>query len=138
MAELFSFIAAHPILVSIFVILLVLFIVNETKRGGKAVTAQELVHMMNKEKAVVLDVRDSSEYSSGHIVNALNIPYSALSNRIPELEKFKNRPVVVACKMGQHSGMAGTILRKAGFTNVLRLRGGLTEWRNLNMPVVKG
>ncbi|MDE0191086.1 MAG: rhodanese-like domain-containing protein, partial [Gammaproteobacteria bacterium] len=65
-------------------------------------------------------------------------PYTALSTRLSELEKYKSRPVVVACKMGQHAGAAGTTLRKAGFENVSRLKGGVTEWLNQNLPTVKG
>ena len=93
--------------------------------------------MMNNESALVLDIRDPNDYSQGHIPQAMNIPYTALQSRVRELDKFKEQPVVVACKMGQHSGMATSILRRAGFHNVAKLRGGLTEWRSQNMPVVK-
>ena len=92
---------------------------------------------MNKEGAVVIDVRDPTEYSNGHIVDSLNIPYTALQSRLNEIEKFKQKPVVLACKMGQHSGMAGTILKKAGFENVSRLKGGMMEWQTQNLPLVK-
>ena len=120
-----------------FVSLLVLFIWNETKRSGKTIDSQQLVNMMNNQDALVLDIRDPGDYSEGHIPQAKNIPYTALQSRVRELDKFKEQPVVVACKMGQHSGMATGILRRAGFQNVAKLRGGLTEWRAQNMPVVK-
>ena len=137
MNQVLEFIGNHPILVAAFVVLLALFIRNETKRGGRSVTAQQLVELVNKENALVLDVRDKKDYDAGHIVEALNIPFSALSNRVNELKKHRERPIVVACKMGQHSGTAGTILRKHGFANVSRLTGGVTEWRNQSLPVVK-
>ncbi len=54
------------------------------------------------------------------------------------MEKYKGRPVAIVSKMGQHAGSTGTILRKSGFERVLRLTGGMTEWRNQNLPVVKG
>ena len=117
--------------------LLVLFIRNETHRGGSSVSAQELVALVNKEDAVVLDLRDQKEYAAGHIANAVNIPYSALESRLSELDKFKDKPIVLTCKMGQHAGSAGTALRKNGFPNVSRLSGGIAEWRNQNLPVVK-
>ena len=60
-----------------------------------------------------------------------------MDSRLEELNKHKDRPVVVACKMGQHSGSAGVVLRKHGFQNVVRLTGGVTEWRNQSLPVVK-
>ncbi len=137
MDQVFEFIVNHPYLAGAFVLLLVLFIRNETQRGGAAVSAQELVDMVNRENALVLDVRDKKEYAAGHIVDSVNIPYSALDSRIDELKKFADRPLVVACKMGQTSGSAGTLLRKNGFANVSRLTGGIAEWRNQNLPVVK-
>ncbi len=138
MAQLLEFIQHHPVLVGIFAVLLALFIRNETQRGGKGVSPQELVNLVNREGAVVIDVRDSKEFAAGHIVDAVNVPHTALAGRMPELEKFKERPVTIVCKMGQHAGAAGAVLRKAGFASVSRLSGGMTEWRNQNLPVVKG
>ena len=138
MEQLFEFIGNHYILSGLFVVLMALFVRNEVQRGGRSVSAQQLVDLINREGAVVLDVRDKKEFGEGHIVDALNIPHAAIASRIGELERHKVKPVVVACKMGQHSGAVGTVLRKAGFENVARLRGGIMEWRNQNLPVVRG
>ncbi len=138
MEQLFEFIGNHPILVGAFLLIFALFVRNELVRGGRAVTAQELVNLVNRDGAVVVDVRDKAEFSQGHIVDAINVPHGALNTRLAELEKYKERPLVLACKMGQHAGAAGTVLRKAGFQNVSRLKGGVAEWRNQNLPVVKG
>ena len=137
MNQVFEFIGNHPILVAAFVILLVLFIRNEMRRGGRSVTAQQLVDLVNRENALIIDVRDKKEFDAGHIVDALNIPFAALDRRVKELGKHRDRPIVVACKMGQHAGTAGAILRKHGFENVSRLAGGVTEWRNQSLPVVR-
>ncbi len=137
MEQLFTFIGNHPLLVGAFVVLLILFIRNEMSRGGANVSAQQLVNMVNAQEAVVLDVRDKADYDQGHIVDAINIPYTNLESRIDELAKYKEKPIVIACKMGQHSGAAGTLLRKNGFANVSRLRGGIAEWRGQSLPVVK-
>tara|TARA_A100001037_G_scaffold131137_3_gene118908 strand:- start:685 stop:1101 length:417 start_codon:yes stop_codon:yes gene_type:complete len=137
MDQLFEFIGNHPYLVGAFVVLLVLFIRNETQRGGSSVSAQQLVGLVNREGAVVLDLRDQKEYEAGHIVDSVNIPYASLESRLSELEKYKDKPIVLACKMGQHAGSAGTAMRKNGFANVSRLSGGIAEWRNQNLPVVK-
>ncbi len=137
MDKLFAFITNHPFLVGTFLLLLAVFVRNETRRGGQAVSAQQLVDMVNRENALVLDVRDKKEYDSGHIVDAVNIPYASLESRFTEIKAHQDRPVIVACKMGQHSGAAGTLLRKNGFEQVSRLTGGVTEWRNQNLPVVK-
>ena len=137
MEQFFEFIGNHPFLVGTFVLLIVFFIRNETQRGGQGVTAQQLVDMVNREDAVVLDVRDKKEFDAGHIVDAINVPFSSLETRMDELKKYRERPVVVTCRMGQHAGSAGTMLRKNGFENVSRLTGGIMEWRNQSLPVVK-
>ena len=137
MDQVIDFIGNHPFLVGGFGLLLVLFIRNETQRGGAAVTVQQLVDMVNRENALVLDVRDAKEFEQGHIVDAMNIPFSALESRADELKAHQERPIVGACKMGQHANSAGTLLRKNGSTTVSRLTGGMLEWRNQNLPVVK-
>ncbi len=137
MEQLFEFVANHPLLVGAFALLLALFVRNEVARGGRSVSAQELVNLVNRDGAVVIDVRDANEFSQGHIVDAVNVPHAAIAGRLAELGKYKEKPVVLACKMGQHAGSAGTVLRKAGFANVARLRGGVAEWRNQNLPLVK-
>ncbi len=138
MARFFEFVSNHLLLVGVFVTLLVLFIMNEARRGGRSVSAQELVNLVNRDKAVVVDVRDRKEFAAGHIVDAINIPFATLEKRMSELDSYRERPIVVTCKMGQHAGAAGALLRKAGFENVMRLSGGIAEWRNSSLPVVKG
>ena len=138
MGRLFEFIGNNVILVSTFVVLLMLFIRNEVARGGKSVSPQQLVHMMNRDEAVVLDLRERKEFTEGHIIDAINIPQASLDSRINELEPYRERPVIVACKMGQQASAAGNILRKAGFSNGMRLSGGMTEWRGNDLPLVKG
>jgi rhodanese-related sulfurtransferase len=137
MEQLFAFISNHPFLVGAFAVLLALFIRNEMSRGGAAVSAQELVQLVNNENAVVVDLRDKAEFDAGHIVDAINIPFAVIETRMDELNPYKGKPIVLACKMGQHSGSAGTQLRKAGFEQVSRLRGGIADWRAQNLPVVK-
>ena len=137
MDRLFEFISNHPVLVGTFLLLLALFIRNEMRRGGKTVTPQQLVDRVNRESAIVVDVRDRKEFEAGHIVNAINIPYASLQTRIDELRKFTEQPVIIACGMAQHSGAAGTMLRKQGFKDVSRLGGGMVEWRNQNLPVTR-
>ena len=137
MEQLFTFISNHPVLVGAFAVLLVLFIRNEMNRGGTTLGAQQVVNLVNNEGAVVLDIRDKADFDAGHIVDSVNIPYASLESRIDELKKYEGKPIVIACKMGQHAGAAGTQLKKAGFENVSRLRGGIAEWRGQNLPVVK-
>ena len=138
MARFFEFIGNHWILSTTFVALLVAFFYNEVKRSGQSVSPQQLVDMVNQRRALVIDVRDTNEYGLGHITDAINIPHTALNNRLAELDKYKERPLVVVCKMGQHAGSMCTILKKAGFPDVSRLKGGLTAWQAESFPLVKG
>ena len=138
MDQFFTFIGAHPWLVGAFLLLLIFFFRNEMSRGGRTVNAQELVNMVNRDGAVVVDVRDSTDFRSGHVDGAVNIPHGSIAERLSELQRYRDKPVVVMCKMGQHSGTVGVHLRKAGFTNVTKLRGGVSEWRGQNLPLVKG
>ncbi|OZG71853.1 sulfurtransferase [Hahella sp. CCB-MM4] len=127
----------HWILSSLFVALLVALLLTERKRGGKAVTPQQAVMLLNKEQAVVVDVRDKKETSEGVIRGSILIPFSSLKDRASELEKHKEKIIIVADKMGQHSSMAVRTLSGAGFSNVQRLSGGVVEWKNANLPLAK-
>ena len=138
MDRLLEFALNHPELVVTFVVLLVLFFVLESRRGGKTVSSQQLTHLMNKEEGLVLDVRESKEYREGHITGSRNIPFSKLKDNLGDIEQFKDKPVVQVCKMGQHAGAAGKILHGAGFKQVLRLSGGITTWKADSLPLVKG
>ena len=89
MEQFFTFLGNHPLLVGTFVLLVVLFFRNESARAGATVGTQELVRLVNKENAIVLDVRDRTEFMEGHIVDAVNIPYASLEARVDELSKHK-------------------------------------------------
>ena len=91
--------------------------------------------LINREDAVVIDLRDQADYARGHIPNARHIPQSDLARRSTELEKFKARPLIVYCFTGSRSGAAVATLRKAGFEKIFNLRGGLAEWEKAGQPV---
>ncbi len=123
-------------LASLWVALVVALVLHRSKTSASAVGLQQAVFLINRKDAVVLDVRDKREFDAGHIVDAINIPVTRLASRVKELEKFKQRPIVVACKMGQHSGEACKILASAGFADVVRVRGGIAAWRADQLPLV--
>ena len=135
--QIFEFIASHFILVGVFVALLVAFTINEGKQGGAAITPTNLVNLVNREGAVIVDIRDMKEFSAGHIAGAVSMPFSSLDSRVGELESFKEKPVVLVCKMGQHAGAFGRKLKAQGFENVRRLSGGMAEWSANSLPVIK-
>lgn len=132
----FAFISEQYLLVGLLLVLIYVFVWTEQKRGGKKLSISEATRMLNKDEAVLLDVRDSGEFKAGHIVNAINIPFNKINERWQELEPMRSKLVIVADKMGQHSGNVGNILRSKQF-QVSRLSGGMMEWQSQNLPVVK-
>lgn len=105
--------------------------------GGPFASAAEATLLINRQDAVVLDVRETNDFSTGHIINARNIPASQLESRLTEIAKFKEKPVIVHCDNGQRSGSALAVLKKHGFNNVLSLRGGFAAWKQAGMPTEK-
>lgn len=105
--------------------------------GVKQVSPQEAVMLFNHEDALVLDVRENSEYSDGRIPKAKHVPMGQLKNRISELEKYKDKPIVAVCRSGSRSGYACSILRKHGFDKVYNLSGGILAWDQAGLPKEK-
>lgn len=137
MDRLFEFIGNHIELSGLFVALLAALWFSEKSRSGKAVSPQVATLMMNKDEAVIVDIREKKEYSEGKITGSLHIPYDSLKERSVELKKFNDKQIILVDKMGQHSGMAGKLLQAEGFDNVCRMSGGITEWKSSNLPLVK-
>lgn len=136
MAAFISFLGEQWLLVAMLVAAMVLLFQHESRKSGKALTPQQLVNEVNKSEAVVVDVREEKEFKKGHIVDAVNIPYAKMTDRWVELEKFRDKPVILVCNIGQHSGPAGKVLAAQGFTNINRLSGGMSEWKNMQLPLV--
>lgn len=88
----------------------------------------EATLLINREDAQVIDVRDQGEFASGHVPNARHIPLGELEQRSGDLEKFKDRPIILCCATGNRSAAALATLRKAGFEKLFNLRGGIAEW----------
>lgn len=137
MDRLFEFVVNHYILVSLFVAFLVAILILESRRGGAKISAQGAVNLINKDEAVVVDIRDRKEFGEGRITGSINIPLNSLKSRMNELNKFKDKQIIVADKMGQHSAMAVKQLNAEGFSNVSRLNGGIADWKASNLPLVK-
>ncbi len=131
-----EFLIEQWILVSILVVLVAAFLWTETHKGGKALSFHEVTRLLNANEAIILDVRDKKEFESGHIVDAINIPYAKLNDRSTELDKHKKKTIIVVDKIGQHAGAAGKVLKDKGF-EVARLQGGISEWSGQNLPLVK-
>ncbi len=106
-------------------------------RGIKEVDTNAALQLINHKNAVVLDVREDDEYKSGHMLNAKHVPGGKLKSRIAELEKYKDKPVVVVCRSGMRSSSACVTLAKQGFTQAYNLTGGMMAWQKANLPTQK-
>ena len=132
-----EFVFNHYILVSLFVALLLAILYVESRRGGARISATAAVLLLNRGEAVVLDIRDRKEFNEGRITGSLNIPLASLKSRIAELNKYRDKQIIVVDKMGQHSAMAVKMLNEEGFDKVVRLSGGIADWKESKLPLVK-
>jgi rhodanese-related sulfurtransferase len=109
------------------------------RRGAAGATIDTLraTFLINREDAMVLDVRETNDYVNGHILNARNVPLAQLDDRAADVAKNKAKPVIVYCANGQRAGGAVAILKKHGFANVVNLSGGFTAWKAAGLPVEK-
>ena len=110
-------------------------------RGGSSgvpnLTPNEAVILMNRNPVLILDVRDEAEFATGHISNAKHIPVAELESRIKEIQKYKDKPVIINCQAGMRSAKACAVLRKLEFTQLHNLQGGLNAWTQAKLPLVK-
>ncbi|MET3131805.1 rhodanese-related sulfurtransferase [Oxalobacteraceae bacterium GrIS 1.11] len=104
---------------------------------GKRASPLEVTQLINRGKTMVLDVRDAAEFATGHLRDAKNIPLAELGKRTGELDKSKNKTVVLICQKGARSASAAAVLAKAGFEDVVSLDGGLAAWQSAGLPIAK-
>ncbi len=105
--------------------------------GALAVTPSQAVLLINRNNALVLDVRDDAEFAAGHVTDAKHIPLAQLAERLKELQKYKTKSILVHCQAGVRSAKACAILLKNEFSSVHNLEGGLDAWVQAKLPLVK-
>ena len=132
----FQFLAQQWILVAALATTLTMLMLHESRKAGPALSINEAVQLINGDGGIFLDIREAADYARGHITDAVHIPAAALPKRSNELEKYRDKPVVVVCKMGQAAGPATKSLRAQGFSRAQKLSGGMMEWDAQKLPVV--
>ena len=105
--------------------------------GGPWLTPSQATHLINREDAYVIDVREPAEYGAGHVLGAKNIPLARLAASGADLAKRKAKPVIVYCESGERAGKAAAALKQQGFARVATLSGGMKAWRDAGLPVEK-
>ena len=132
-----DFLVQEWMLVALLSALAIAYSLLDRSKSGIPVSPHELTSLVNTGNAQVVDIRPAAEFKAGHIVDSLNIPFERIASDLATLEKYKSKTIILVDKMGQYSGTAGRQLIKEGYT-VRRLSGGVSEWQNQSLPLVKG
>ena len=98
---------------------------------------QQAVHMINREKAQVIDVCSAEEYAAGHLIGARHLPLDQLEQQLAGLAKNKAQPLILVCASGLRSKRAVAVAKKLGYEQAHSLTGGLKAWKEANLPVEK-
>lgn len=139
MQDVLAFLQLHWVLSLTLIITLALLIIIEyvkQKKGAIRVNPAQLTQLINHKNAVIIDVRDTNAFQSGHIVGAISIPLKNFEEKLKKIEKFKTQPIVLVCGSGTESARGVASLQKEGFT-VYLLEGGINAWKTAEMPLVK-
>ena len=132
----FQFLGEQWLLVAALAATLTMLALHESRKAGPSLSINEAVQLINGEGGVFLDIRDAGDFARGHITDAVHIPSASIPDRHSELEKYRDRPIVVVCKMGQSAGPVTKTLRAQGFSRAQKLSGGMMEWDAQKLPVV--
>ena len=133
--ELINFLIDHYYLSAPLIIVVILLFVSNAKKGGKKISPQTLIGLSNQDKALIVDIRDSESFNTGHITASKNIPLTDLSRRSNELNEI-DKSIILVCETGGASPNAGEVLAKEGVNNIFILKGGINEWKISNLPLV--
>lgn len=139
MQQIIEFITNHPLLIAAFAAVLGMLIFTEYTRffsGIPNLSPYAATQLLNDGDALFLDVRDEKEFKGGHIKGARSIPVKELDQQIHDIEKHKERDVVVYCDNGMRASRVTGKLKKLGFTKLSTIAGGLTQWEKANLPLV--
>ena len=142
MQEIMQFVGRHPVL-SIAWIALLVAVLFTTFKGlmskVKVITRGEATRLINKEDAVVVDLRQRDDFRKGHIAGSITLlPAEVKANTVGELDKHKNKPVIVTDGSGMQAQESANALIKAGFEQVYVLKEGIAGWSGENLPLVRG
>jgi len=108
-------------------------------RGANAgsLTAQGAVQLINRERAVVVDVREPEEFAAGHVTGAKNVPLNQLEQKLPTAVKNKSLPLLLVCASGSRAQRAVATAKKLGYEQAQAVAGGLKSWKDANLPLEK-
>lgn len=138
--EFLQFVIQNWILSGLFLLLIIAIIWFETRTvvgGIVKIDGQDLVHLINRENATVVDIRDKGTFQEGHIIGAMNLPTAVVTEKTKKLQKLKNKVLVIVCPNGQASLKIAQQLKKEGFEKLYILKGGMAAWKSISLPLEK-
>jgi rhodanese-related sulfurtransferase len=134
-----EFVSQNWIWIALAVVSAGLLVAPAFRAGGKhSLSTTQAVLLINRQDALVLDVRTAAEFAAGHVPDAKHLELAEIGARANEISKNKKRPILVVCQTGTRSGSAGEQLRKAGYEEVFSLEGGINSWGQAGQPLIKG
>ena len=139
MQDIVLFIQHHWMLNTAFLMILFILILVEfihQKRNATKASPAQVTQLINRSKAALIDIRDTSAFAEGHIIGSLSIPVAELQKQTKKLDKLKTNPVVIICQQGTESTRTADHLLKQGF-DIRVLAGGINAWRNADLPLIK-
>ncbi len=120
------------------VILIIYTFVAGALSPVKELNTHEATLKINKEDAILLDIRKVDEFKKGHIVGARQLKTTEIDSAdFSKLEKYKSQPIIVVCAMGMSAKKTASQLIKAGFTEAAILKGGMSAWTSASLPTTK-
>lgn len=140
MQQLIEFSLHHwELLLAFFAVLIVLIALEAHNRftGFPQLSAHEITRLINREDALVLDIRDQSSFAKGHIIGSINIP-EKIENNIEKIKKYKTKPIIIVFSTGQTPAKTATLMQNQGFEDISLIKGGIASWQNAGLPLVKG
>lgn len=133
------FIASHLSLFTLLAVTLIALMIVEmirAKRAHARLFPAEAVLMINKNNAVVIDIRNEETFRNGHIVDAVRVSTEDIAKAGKKLDKYKNKPVIIVCDNGVNSHKAAAALGNQGYKTFV-LTGGMRAWNSAELPLVK-
>ena len=140
MNEIFNFLISHWQLSILLVTLLVAYIGFELMQqmSNNSVAPEQVVELVNHQHGVIIDVRSTEEFRSGHILDSIHFDCNETDAKLKSLQKYATKPVIIVCAHGRRSSAFVKRLQAQGFVRVLNLEGGLQAWRDAGLPLVTG
>lgn len=137
MEQIVEFITNNWMLAAAWLVLFALLIVSFTRTSSKTIGNQQITTMINRENAVIIDIRSKADFNKGHLIGSLNIPAAQIKDAEKELEKHQQHPIILVDANGMHSAAAAQQLKKMGMLQINRMQGGILSWTNDNLPLNK-